>query len=156
MVHLPDLFQDPLIALGLLAVLVLFAVSVAVSIRASFGPPAAPNKNFVYVATAIAGLVLSVASGVLGAPAEVSGQTHAKTLVVTGQTDTHQNSGSPVSVTPDDSQRMAFRNLYTWAYIIAGLICLIVFMLPNTSSQDIVKQVGLSTLGFLIVLTKRL
>ncbi len=68
---LPHLFDDALVGIALVAVILLFAGSVIVAIVASIKPTLAPGSaNFTYVATVVAGLVLSVASGVLGEPAK--------------------------------------------------------------------------------------
>src|SRR5690242_11210850 len=70
------LFDVAIVGLALLSIAAIFAGSVAIAILACFIPRYAPKTdNFTYVTTAVAGLVLSVASGVLGTPATVQLQT---------------------------------------------------------------------------------
>ncbi len=143
---LHHLFDTPLVGLVLLAVLVLFAVSVAIAIAVSIKPPAKPvPANFTYVSTVIAGLVLSVAAGVLGQPATV--QKQATTVLAAPAA---ANPQADVEVKIADAQTSAFRTLYSWGYVILGLTCLVVFIVPTPSTHDLVKGVALSTLGFLI------
>ena len=148
------LFDDQTVGLALMAVLVFFAASLVLSIFGCFKSlKIAQAANFNYIATAVAGLVLTVASGALGvAPGAVRGPqpTSSNASMV-------QSSDEVPSVTLASAQVGAFKQLYTTTYIVAGLICLIVFVLPTTSTPELVRNVALTTLAFLgLVVSKNL
>jgi hypothetical protein len=156
---LNHLFDNPIIGIGLIAVLLIFLVAIAFAVYASIkNRQGITGNNFTYVATAIAGLVLSVASGVIGAPATV--QLPADSL--TSQRDSGPSNseskgqeGKPTTVLQArlaNDQITAFRTIYAWAYVLAGLVCLVVFICPTPFTHDLVKSVGLTTLGFLITI----
>ena len=149
------LFDNPLLGIALMAVLVLFAGSVILAIVASFTPTlaGAKNTNLTYVATVVAGLVLSVASGVLGAPAKVQG---AQTTTANVQPAGPDSSTVPVEVRILAQQAADFKNLYAWCYVLLGLACIVVFMAPTPITHDLVKSVGLTMLGFLITLVSQI
>jgi hypothetical protein len=144
------LFDVALVGLALLSVAVIFAGSVAFAIVACFVPKYAPKtQNFTYVTTAIAGLVLSVASGVLGAPATVQVQTP---VAAHGSEPTEAVVDHQLNAQIAEPQVAAFKQLYAWTYVVTGLVCLLVFVLPTPATHDLVKNVALTTLGFLITL----
>jgi len=139
------LMDDGLVGLALLAVLILFLGSVVFGICVSLWPARVSfNQNSTYVATAIAGLVLTVASGVLGKPATVQLSTPPTTSGVA----THAS----VQATFSDDQTGEFQKMYAWSYILAGLLCIVVFMFHTPAKHDLVKSVALTTLGFLVTI----
>jgi hypothetical protein len=142
------LFDNGLVGLALAAVLAMFVGSVFVGIVACFRPKAAPlNPNFTYVATAITGLVLSVSSGVLGKPATVQ----VPNLPPTVQQST-PNRDVSFQANVSSNQIGEFQQLYAWTYVVSGLIALVIFISPTPANHDLVKNVALTTLGFLITL----
>lgn len=140
-----------LIGLALTAVLLIFLGAVGFAIYASLKNGQNTSTNFTYVATVIAGLVLSVASGVIGAPATVK-------QTLTPATLASPNQAAPLSQTTELKARIASsqasdsRTLYTWVYVFAGLVCLCVFVLPTPSTHELVKGVALTMPGFLITI----
>ena len=155
MFGLSHLFDNSLIGLALMAVLVLFVGAVAFAIYSTLRniPQTAPN--FTYVATAIAGLVLSVASGEIGAPATVQLPTaSASSSTKSGDADNklQTSGGSELKARLTSNQVSDFRNLYAWIYVLSGLACLLVFVVPTQFTHDLVKSVGLTMLGFLITI----
>jgi len=148
-----DLFTSSLVGMALLGVWGLFLYTVGQAIVSCFRAPVPAPPNFMYVATAVAGIVLSVASGMLGDPSPTPGS-GASTSPVTSAPSPPPTGTAPVVLEP--KQRIALRNLYTTTYLIAGFFCLILFMSNTPSTHDLVKQVGLTTLGFMISLATRL
>jgi hypothetical protein len=106
--------------------------------------------NFNYVATVVAGLVLTAATGALGGKPAA--------LPPPGGTGAIQNPPSPSQNVPPpandnktpsiDPQKQAFQKLCGFSYIGLGIICLIAFVIPSPTTHDLVKTVGLTTLGF--------
>ena len=146
MFGLDHLFDNQLVGLALSAVLVLFIGAVGISIYLTFRNQQKTSANFTYVATVVAGLVLSVASGVLGTPASI-------------QVSKPVSAASPASVSTQEisahltsDQISDFKTLYAWVYVIVGLVCLIVFISPTEFTHELVKGVGLTMLGFLITI----
>jgi hypothetical protein len=138
-------------------VLLFFWASVAGAIISCIGanPTAAPPtklrqivqaSNFSYVATVVAGLVLTAATGAIGAApsplppnASVAGQ-------AASPNQASPSSGSTIQSI--DTQKQAFQKMCGWSYIGLGIICLVVFVIPSPTTHDLVKTVGLTTLGF--------
>jgi hypothetical protein len=146
---LNHLFDNALVGLALMSVLVIFAASVVIAGLSCFRPAIAPKgQNFTYVATAIAGLVLSVASGVLGKPTTVT--MAAKPAAPFAAPD--QGQASSYQATISDTQVAEYQQLYAWTYVVIGLVTLIIFVLPTPANHDLVKNVALTTLGFLITI----
>ncbi|HTW80275.1 MAG TPA: hypothetical protein VME23_12080 [Terracidiphilus sp.] len=143
---LSHLMDNPLIGLALISVLVLFLFSTAFAIVSCFWPRLAPkNQNFTYVATAVAGLVLTVSSGVLGKPATIQ-------FSAPPSVQSSADASASVHATFANNQTGSFQQLYAWSYIVAGLLCLVVFVIPTPATHDLVKSVALTTLGFLVTI----
>jgi hypothetical protein len=151
MFGLSHLFDNGLIGLALMAVLVIFVGAIAFAIYSTLRNVQQTGPNFTYVATAIAGLVLSVASGVIGTPATVQLPASTAGLSVPKEGKL-QSSGAELKARVTNNQVSDFRNLYAWIYVLAGLACLLVFVLPTPFTHDLVKSVGLTMLGFLITI----
>lgn len=140
------LFDNQTIGLALMAVLVFFVGSLLLSIFGCFRSLAVTQAaNFNYVATAVAGLVLTVASGALGvAPGAVRGP-----QPVSAEAAAAEPTPQVPAVTLATAQVGAFKQLYTATYIVVGLVCLLVFMIPTPRTPELVKNVALTTLAFL-------
>lgn len=137
-------FDIPAVGVILISVLALFVASVIVGILASFRAlQVAASHNFNHVATVIAGLVLTVASGALGMkPGSTKGvqpsdPAHFNEIIANPTPD----------VTVASVQIASFRGLYTVTYLVTGFGCLIIFVLAP-KSHNIVRTIGLTTLGF--------
>ncbi|WP_263366003.1 hypothetical protein [Edaphobacter bradus] len=153
------LWDNGLLGALSLAVLVIFTVAILIAIYCSVRNKPTTNPTFTYVATIIAGLVLSVASGVIGTPAKaVPRTTTTSQSAAQGDKDPNIQPGSTkeASAKLTTNQSSEFRTIYAWTYALEGLVCLLVVMLPTPYTHDLVKSVGFSTLGFLITVVSNL
>lgn len=146
------LFDNGMTGLCLMAVLVIFIGSVAIAIYLTFTNKTLSSQNFTYVATVVAGLVLSVAAGILGQPAKLQVSSTPPTSFALPGVQPVAPSTQDVQVRVATDQISEFRTLYAWVYIIAGLLCLLVFVIPTNSTHEIVKGVALTMLGFLVTM----
>jgi hypothetical protein len=129
------LFADPTFGVVFSAVWLLFCFSIVYAAAKTIflGPgAAAANQGFTYVSTVIAGLVLSVASGVFGKPPDLANlpQTlkpaamELSTAVVKQQAT--PQGGPSIEIT--NPQRKAWQDTFADTFIVAGLISLLIFM----------------------------
>jgi hypothetical protein len=169
-INFGDLFASPIIGFCFVVILLLFVACVALGIYYCFRSASASNENRAFLSTTVAGLVLSVASGVLGTPAQVPGNTTdtaasaaalsaSRILLQSNRKAVPKTAPAPSqegALTISDAARIAIRNLYTWTYLICGIGCLVVYFLIKTPrNDDLVKTVGITTIGFFISLIKR-
>ena len=138
---LTHLFDNIPSAVALLAVLLFFVASVLIGIVESYRPKTVVTTNFNSIATVVAGMVLTVASGVLGTAPAVTSPGPSTTAA------SAQALGAAVTIA--SAQVEAFKNLYTVTYIVAGFCCLMVLLLPTKKNHELVKTVGFTTLAFL-------
>jgi hypothetical protein len=107
------------------------------------------SPNFNYVATVVAGLVLTAATGAIGAkPSQLPVQSGSGSVQAAPAGQTTSAPAGSSKTQPIDSQKQAFQILCGWSYIALGVLCLIVFVIPSPTTHDLVKTVGLTTLGF--------
>jgi len=106
-------------------------------------------NNFTQASTIVAGLVLTAATGVLGKPANIR--------IAAVQTNTAASSGAGQQLTPaavsaaqtlKDPQRDAFKTICAWLYVVLGVGCFLVWVMPTPANHDLVRNIGLTTLGF--------
>lgn len=101
------------------------------------------TANFSYVATAVAGLVLTAATGAIGtAPVQLAAQGSGPASVAQQQ----QPSATPLPPVADP-QRKAFQIICAWSYVGLGILCTMVFVI-SAKPHELVKTIGLTTLGF--------
>ena len=137
------LFENTSIGVILCGVLLLFVSSVTLGMLSCFKTmPIATASRFNEIATVIAGLVLTVASGVLGM--KPSGGI----VGVQPKTENAAVAASTPSISLASPQIDEFRTVYTITYLVCGFACLTVLMLPTPNNHDLVRSVGLTTLGF--------
>ena len=104
-------------------------------------------SNFNYVATVVAGLVLTAATGAIGGkPAQLPPQNGTPQAAAPVQAAPSIPAPKPQPV--GDPQKQAFQLICGWSYIGLGILCLVVFVIPSPTTHDLVKTVGLTTLGF--------
>ncbi len=141
-------------------ILIFFVGAVVSAMIASFMPAPGPGagnilqrftwaNNFTQASTIVAGLVLTAATGVLGTPANI------KIATVYTQQSTpvqaQQQPSKPAQSTAQilrDPQRDAFKRICAWLYVVLGAACFFVWVIPTASNHDLVRSVGLITLGF--------
>ena len=144
------LFDNSVVGMALLAVLVFFVACLAITMLSCFRPMAVASAgNFNQVATVVAGLVLTVASGALGVSPAVGTGVQPGSSSAGSQASVANNVGATPTVTLASAQVGAFKSLYTTTYIVTGLLCLVVFMIPTRQTHELVRNVGLTTLAFL-------
>ena len=121
-----------------MAVLVMFVGALAVGVVDCFRPLAVARAGrFNHVSTVIAGLVLTVASGVIGVT---------PSSAVKGQ---QPDGFGGVNVTFAGDQVTAFKDLYAGTYIVVGVVCLMVWVFRE-KPHELVKNVGLTTLALAV------
>ncbi len=151
------LFDNLTVGLALLSVLVIFVVGLLISVAGSFWPIESTNSEaFRYIATAVTGIVLTVASGALGVnPSAVTGVQPAKHPSASEASSAQAPDGA-LTTTIATAQVGAFKELYSATYIVLGIVCLIVLMVRR-QPPDLIKTVGLTALTFLgLVVAKNL
>ena len=114
----------------------------------------APSANFTHGSTIVAGLVLTASTGVLGRPADIKITTEPQSFAqVPAQASQNQPTQTKagqnvVQSIIQDPQREAFKKICAWTYVILGMLCFIVWVVPTPVNHDLVRNIGLTTLGF--------
>jgi hypothetical protein len=140
------LFEHMASGLFLLLILGLFVACLTLAIVECFRPGIIVNPAyFDPISRTVVGLVLSVASGVLGAPPGVVRAPQPS--VVAAQVSERQ----PPAVNLQTAQGEEFKDVYTITFIVAGLVSLLVLFMPTRLNHDLVKTVAFSTLGFAMI-----
>lgn len=178
---LHKMFIDPLPGIILIAIFAFFLITVIIAIASSVKQAElvyAKRPNFTYLSTILVGLVLSVASGVLGKPANpeaqkvVAAQANSTSLgappaITTARLESLSESidseikqepekkGEVIKQVLKTAQKESFRYLYTVTYIIVGFVCFGVFLFKE-KPHSLVNEVALTTAGFCITLVGNL
>ncbi|MGA2535949.1 MAG: hypothetical protein ABSF53_08050 [Terracidiphilus sp.] len=113
-------------------------------------------SNFTQASTIVAGLILTAATGVLGTPANVKITAVTTSSAATAPSQAGQDraqqsqsaSASPAVQLIKDPQRDAFKTICAWLYVVLGAICFFTWVIPTPANHDLVRNIGLTTLGF--------
>src|SRR5215813_3464278 len=100
-----NLLNDPVLGLVLLGIVALFMFVLSISIYCSVRqvqPRIGLTPNFTYAGTIIVGLVLSVASGVIGKPVKLPNES--QQISVQDVANLNIDSSQPAEVTPDQTK----------------------------------------------------